>query len=142
MVVDRPAYPEALESAWLRLAMEALAVRDTEALCARLEPAVARLSDLFTTERAAGFGRYADTPELLAAYGLFFFPQTFVRTAFALAECDARAPEALGAAPGRPFLLADLGAGTGAAGLAAAAFAPTPVRPVRPAAFDQPHHDS
>lgn len=137
MVVARPAYPEALESAWLRLAMEALAVRDTEALCARLEPAVARLSDLFTTERAAGFGRYADTPELLAAYGLFFFPQTFVRTAFALAECAARAPEALGAAPGRPFLVADLGAGTGAAGLAAAAFAANAGRPVRLAACDQ-----
>lgn len=133
----RPAYPETLESAWLRLALEALAARDAESLCLRLEPAVARLSDLFTTERAAGFGRYADTPELLAAYGLFFFPQTFVRAAFVLAECAVRAPEAFPAEPARPFVIADLGAGTGAAGLAAAAFAAGPARPVRLAACDQ-----
>jgi ribosomal protein RSM22 (predicted rRNA methylase) len=123
MTAPRPVYPKVLEAAWLRLAMESLGGTDAEALCLRLGPAVGRLSDLFTTERAAGFERYADDPELLAAYGLFFFPQTFVRTAFALAECAARAPDALAVPADRPFRIADIGSGTGAAGLAAAAFA-------------------
>jgi ribosomal protein RSM22 (predicted rRNA methylase) len=137
IVTDRPSYPEALEAAWLRLALDALGARDAEALCARLEPAVARLSDLFTTEREDGFGRYADTPELLAAYGLFFFPQTFVRTSFALAECAARAPGVFATPAGRPFRIADLGAGTGAAGLAAAAFVVGAGGPVHLDACDQ-----
>lgn len=133
----RPAYPEALQAAWVALALDALGVRDAEALCLRLEPAVARLSDLFTTEREAGFGRYADDPELLAAYGLFFFPQTFVRTSFALSECAARTPDMTEAAAGRPFQIADIGAGTGAAGLAAAAWASATGASVRLAACDQ-----
>ena len=139
MTAPRPAYPDALESAWTRLALDALREPDAEALCTRLEPAVARLSDRFTTERAAGFGHYADVPEFLAAYGLFFFPQTFVRTRFALAECADRAPGILVPPGTGPFRVVDIGAGTGAAGLAAATFVAEllPDTPVRLTACDR-----
>lgn len=113
-------YPEALERAWLRHAMRATGATAPEDACDRLSRAVAELSDRFTTERAPGLGGYAGDARLTAAYGLFFFPQTHVRARLVLAECAAFASEPTWFRLRRPdVLIADIGAGTGAAGLAA-----------------------
>lgn len=109
-------YPEALEQVWLRRACGALGIDDPRDALQRLEPDIERLSDLFTTGRAPGFDRYADSPRMLLAYALFFLPQTFARVAMILDEC-----RGTGWAPttGRALRVLDLGAGLGAAGFAA-----------------------
>ena len=117
MGVPRPTYPEALEVAWLRRAMKWTGAEEPETACDQLMSAVRELSNRFTTEREPGFGHYGASARLLAAYGLFFFPQTYVRTRLVLAECLRE-----GARPGversGSLRCIDLGAGTGAAGLA------------------------
>lgn len=124
-------YPEALERAWLRHAMRATGATTPEDACDRLSRSVADLSDRFTTEREPGFGGYAGDARLTAAYGLFFFPQTHVRARLVLAECAAFASEQTWFRLRRPdVLIADIGAGTGAAGLAAVEL----VRRLRPRA--------
>jgi len=116
--LPRPVYPEALELAWLRRAMDATGSDSPETACDRLARRVAALSDLFTVERRSGFEQYAADPIHWAAYGLFFFPQTYVRIRFVLAECAA-----IAGGPPLPddgaVTVADLGAGSGAAGRAA-----------------------
>lgn len=116
--MPRPEYPRELEAWWLRCAREQLGVTNDTAALRTLDAAVAKLSDGFTTERVAGFDDYATDGRALLAYGLFFFPQTFVRTLFQFDEVRARCgwnPPAQGA-----LRVVDLGAGTGAAGLALA----------------------
>ncbi len=118
-------YPAALETYWRA---RAEAAGDTSRIFQGLENRIARLSDAFTVGRAEGL---ADdyTAELSArlAYGLFFFPQTFMRMRWALAE--ARAAAGAPAAPEEPLRVLDLGAGTGASALAcAAAYADREVR--------------
>jgi len=110
------AYPAGLEAAWLALGESAAGARGEEALD-RLRPAVARLSDLFTVGRpAAGFPDYLADPALLAAYGLFFFPQSWTRTGWAMAHASFR-----GWRPARPApRVLDLGSGPGSCGLRAA----------------------
>lgn len=82
-----------------------------------LADTVQELSDLFTAERPAkGYGDYLDEPQVLAAYGLFFFPQSFERAAYALHRMLAR-----GWKPPASVRILDLGAGPGPCGLAAAA---------------------
>ena len=132
------AYPAGLERWWIaRVCSELKDIHPARAI-ARLEPFTARLSDLFTTERAAGFQSYADDPLALLAYGLFFFPQTFTRIRCILRECAAggRAP-ALSCA--QPLRVLDLGAGLGAASLALASLAPpqAAARAIRLQAVDQ-----
>ncbi len=82
---------------------------------ARLRELVDSLSGGFTTERVEGFGQYARDRKLLVAYGLFYFPQTFIRTRLVMEELLRRWK------PADPDIsMLDAGAGTGAAGLAAA----------------------
>jgi len=114
---ERPdTYPAGMAAAWASLA--GAAVGDAgEAALDRLRPHVARLSDLFTLDRPAGeFPDYLADPLLLAAYGEFFFPQSWTRTGWAMAHASLR-----GWAPptSRPRIL-DLGAGPGSCGLRAA----------------------
>jgi SAM-dependent methyltransferase len=112
------AYPAALEAAWMDLAREATSAQGEESL-ERLRPSVERLSDLFTLQRPAGaFPDYLADPALLAAYGLFFFPQSWTRTGWAMAHATLR-----GWRPGRrPARVLDLGSGPGSCGLRAARF--------------------
>ena len=131
-------YPAVLERWWIARVCEKLEDVHPARAIARLEPFTARLSDLFTTERAAGFEGYADDPRALLAYGLFFFPQTFTRLRCILRECTAGG-RALAPAGAGALRVLDLGAGLGAASLALASL-PAPLtggRPVRLQAVDQ-----
>ena len=128
-------YPTALEEWWLGQWRLRLAREPDADDVQRLEQTIARLSDGFTTTRTAAFGSYASSPAALIAYGLFFFPQTFVRMRFILREVFQRhrAPD-----PATPFRILDLGAGTGAAGLALLTeLGPTRQGPVELVAVDQ-----
>jgi len=111
--VTAPPYPAALEEWWLGQWKLRLGRAPDADDVHRLEQTIARLSDGFTTTRTAEFGSYAASPAALIAYGLFFFPQTFVRMRFILREVFQRR-----GAPATPLRILDLGAGTGAAGLA------------------------
>lgn len=111
------AYPEAAEAFWVSQAETAAERIGNEAL-ERMTPAVAHLSDLFTTERPdRKFPDYFADPRLLAAYGVFFLPQSFTRTSFAMAQtCGLR-----GWRPSSPKpSILDLGCGPGSCGVAAA----------------------
>jgi ribosomal protein RSM22 (predicted rRNA methylase) len=116
--VRQPAgvYPSELESTWVQLASRFIRGGPNGDI-AELQPDIARISDVFTTGRNARFGNYAGDSRTLAAYGLFFFPQTYARMAFALAECIT--PRRWLPAAGRPLRILDIGAGTGAATFAA-----------------------
>lgn len=111
------AYPAEAEAFWIAEAEQAAEKVGDEAL-ERMTPAVAHLSDLFTTERPdKKFPDYFADPRLLAAYGVFFLPQSFTRTSFALAQvCGLRGWKPSRA---RPAIL-DLGSGPGSCGVAAA----------------------
>ncbi|HBA85178.1 MAG TPA: hypothetical protein DCZ95_13905 [Verrucomicrobia bacterium] len=113
-----PPYPDELEQWWLRECVRVLKNPNPLECLDQLLPDVQRLSDLFTVERAPGFGGYADHPLAQLAYGLFFFPQSFVRTGRVLHECLQRLPSAM--PRDRACRVLDLGAGLGAATLAAA----------------------
>lgn len=111
-------YPSALETFWLTRAATALHLPDHATVLDQIRPDVAKLSDLFTIERPTGFGRYGDEERAQLAYGLFFFPQTYARTRFVLAEC--LAANRWTPPTDRPARILDLGAGLGAALLSAA----------------------
>lgn len=114
---DLLAYPESAEAFWVGQAELAAGRVGDEAL-ERMTPAVAHLSDLFTTERPVrSFPDYFADPRLLAAYGVFFLPQGFARTSFALAQvCGLR-----GWRPSSPHpSILDLGCGPGSCGVATA----------------------
>lgn len=82
-----------------------------------LEEAIQRLSDQFTRERPQRYRDYGSDAALRCAYGLFFFPQTFARSRFVVSElCDAHGWRP----PDETCRILDLGAGSGAAGLAVA----------------------
>ena len=95
-------------------------IDDIVSCLAALEKDVARLSDLFTIERAARFGDYAQDERMLLAYGLFFFPQNFVRVQFVLSEWTGFRGVIPNSA-GRAFRILDLGCGPGSATAAALA---------------------
>src|SRR5207245_1419868 len=86
------AYPTEIERRFVEGA-RARAPRSSENECIdRLVPAASRLSDLFTVARPDEFPDYAADAEARLAYGLLFFPQTWARVRFALAEAvEARA---------------------------------------------------
>lgn len=111
------AYPAEAEAFWVGQA-EAAAGKTGEEALERMTPAVAHLSDLFTTERPdRKFPDYFADDRLLAAYGVFFLPQSFTRTSFALAQaCGLRGWRPASAAPA----ILDLGSGPGSCGVAAA----------------------
>ncbi len=111
-------YPAELETFWLERASRFLATAEPAAVLDRVRPEVARLSDLFTVARPGAFHRYGDEELARLAYGLFFFPQTYVRTRMVMREClsgNRWSPPA-----DRPVQVLDLGAGLGAGLLAAA----------------------
>jgi SAM-dependent methyltransferase len=114
---SRIAYPPEAEAFWVSRA-EAAAEKTGEEALERMTPAVAHLSDLFTTERPdKKFPDYFADPRLLAAYGVFFLPQSFTRTSFALAQaCGLRGWKP---SRSRPSVL-DLGSGPGSCGVATA----------------------
>lgn len=112
------AYPSWLDQWWRRQAVERFAVDSFEECQSALERQIQHLSDLFTTERASAFGDYGNQDDLLLAYGLFYFPQTFVRAGFPLRE--AMELRQWVPAKGRPARLLDLGAGLGGALMGAA----------------------
>jgi SAM-dependent methyltransferase len=111
------AYPAEAEAFWVGQAELAAEKIGDEAL-ERMTPAVAHLSDLFTTERPdKKFPDYFADPRLLAAYGVFFLPQSFMRTSFALAQiCGLRGWKPSNEVPA----VLDLGSGPGSCGVAAA----------------------
>lgn len=111
------AYPPALEAEWLRQAEVATGRSGDDALEV-LRADVQRLSDLFTTGRPDGsFPDYFADPRLLAAYGLFFMPQAWARTGWALAHAlDLRGWRS----PRTAARILDLGSGAGGCGLRAA----------------------
>ncbi len=112
----KPVYPEILEAAWIRHAIRVTGAKAPASAIDRLINEAGALSDGFTTGREPGFSSYGIRPRALAAYGLFFFPRAYVRTLIILQECLERA-----GTPGEgPLTIIDLGAGTGAAGLACA----------------------
>ena len=113
-------YPDFLESRWLARARSLTHTHDNESALEKLRPAVQALSDLFTTERPdGGFPDYAADPAQLTAYGLFFFPQSFVKCALALDELLLHRGWRP-AASDAPLRLLDLGSASGPCGLAAA----------------------
>jgi hypothetical protein len=111
------AYPVEAEAFWVSQAELTSEKLGDEAL-ERMTPAVAHLSDLFTTERPdKKFPDYFADPRLLAAYGVFFLPQSFTRTSIALAQtCGLRGWKPSNAIPA----ILDLGSGPGSCGVAAA----------------------
>jgi SAM-dependent methyltransferase len=110
-------YPYAAEQFWVRQA-EAATELTGEAALERLMPYVGRLSDLFTTERPdKTFPDYFADPGLLAGYGVFFLPQSYTRTAFALSYAlDFRGWRA----PQDRARVLDLGSGPGSCGVSVA----------------------
>lgn len=111
-------YPGQLEHFWREEARRLWGFLPEDALVERIRPHVQKLSDRFTTERGRGIEPYGDDDESRLAYGLFFFPQTFVRTQLVLEECVGAGRLGLGVGE-KQITILDLGAGTGAAGLAA-----------------------
>lgn len=111
------AYPATAEAYWVSAAERITEKTGDEAL-ESLTAAVAHLSDLFTTARPEKkFPDYFADPRLLTAYGLFFLPQSFTRTSFALAQaCGLRGWRPSQAVPA----ILDLGSGPGSCGVAAA----------------------
>lgn len=111
------AYPVEAEAFWVGQA-ELVAEKLGDEALERMTPAVAHLSDLFTTERPGKkFPDYFADPRLLAAYGVFFLPQSFTRTSIALAQtCGLRGWKPSSQVPA----ILDLGSGPGSCGVAAA----------------------
>ncbi len=81
------ALQEICENFWLGVARDALGAHSdmsNKSVLEKIRPFVSELSDLFTVERPKVFGDYMNDGCLLAAYGLFFFPQSVARAEFAI----------------------------------------------------------
>lgn len=106
-------YPEVFENWWLARAGEATPKASTGQVLSRHEPVVARLSDAFTLERGEIAPDVYRSLQEIDAYGLFFFPQTFCRSARVIQEFI----EDTGWLPRaeRPLRMLDLGCGSGGA---------------------------
>jgi ribosomal protein RSM22 (predicted rRNA methylase) len=112
-----PGYPEWLEQWWSRYACEMLSCASVNQALPRLEREIQKLSDRFTVDRSSDFGDIYHDKNQLLAYGLFFFPQTFVRIQFPLLELLMRGWKV---SLDRPVRVLDVGAGSGAAGMSVA----------------------
>ena len=108
-------YPSFLEKWWLKKAREWTHETDDVRVLRAFEKSVAKLSDSFTIERSRTFGYYTKSRESVYAYGLFFFPQTFIRTCIVLNELFCLYAQQK---PHEPVHIVDFGAGSGAASLA------------------------
>lgn len=109
-------YPSEAEGFWLREA--ATDASGGPAGLERLAPEVARLSDLFTTDRPEGaYPDYFGDPAALSAYALFFLPQGWARAAAALDQCvRLRGWKPASASP----RVLDVGCGPGSCGVSVA----------------------
>jgi len=104
-------YPEILEHWWLRKSEEkGFSVHE-------LRRIIKNIRDIFTLNRRKGFCNYADDENALIAYGLYLFPQTFIKTCMAISEVLNKSEVTKKAGILRVL---DLGAGTGAASLSLA----------------------
>lgn len=112
------------ENFWLRKARGALNVPASENdadVLEKMRVSVAELSDLFTIARPEHFRDYMSDKRLLAAYGLFFFPQSFARADFAVRRLLGFYGRAPNAESGETVRILDLGSGAAPCGLAFAA---------------------
>ena len=75
------------------------------------------MSDQFTKDRSDLGGDYFSDIVSLCSYGLFFFPQSYMRISILLEEIRSR-----GWAPADSLSILDLGAGSGSASLSASSF--------------------
>lgn len=107
-------YPHWIEDWWIRFAKRVMKEEDERVLFEKLAHEVQQLSDRFIAderrETLRGYGQERDT---LLAYGLFFFPQTFTRVQFPLAELWFRGWRP----PQNELRILDIGAGLGSASL-------------------------
>lgn len=110
-------YPGWLEAWWIDAACRFYGVSELPDCAGPIRKAIERLTDTFTIDREDCFADYQRDPELLLAYGLFFFPRSFVRAQFPICELLARGWRPL---QQRPLRVLDVGAGAGATGLGAA----------------------
>jgi hypothetical protein len=108
-------YPRNLEDWWINVASDLLACNSLEEKEHQLVQTIQGLSDRFTKERSELAVDYFADPGSLCAYGLFFFPQSYVRTQFVLQEILFRAW-----GPAKPVSILDLGSGAGSASFSAA----------------------
>lgn len=105
-----PSYPAALETWWLNRAALRVGKPAGAPVARALAPLVLSIGDSFTTRRGENAGAYSSNAKAWLAYGLFYFPQTFMRVRFVLEELRARGFPW----PAQPRVL-DLGTGSGAA---------------------------
>ncbi len=106
-------YPASLEEASLDFACRATGYKKRIRAMRELEKDLVRLGDCLTVSRDQGLSPYAQDRRALAAYQLFYGPQTYVRVATVLREWRERIRPDL--PEGRPLRVLDAGAGTGAA---------------------------
>ena len=116
-------YPQWLEGWWVERACRHYGVARFEDCVKLLEEAVQSVSDSFSADNRGEVPDYQGNPELMLAYGLFYFPQSFTRIQFALSQIVV---QGWNPPTDRPVRLLDLGAGTGAAGFGAAALLQRP----------------
>lgn len=136
------AYPAFLENFWIAHTKQAVSAPEQETALRRLESKVQALSDLFTAERPPKeFPDYFADRSLLAAYGVFFFPQSFAKAQWAL-DFAVRLRGFAPAAGDAPIRILDLGAGSGPCGLglALALRESFPARKVHLTALDHSPH--
>lgn len=111
----QPNYPEWLEAWWVEQVRRHMSWASGSLELDRLAPVVQALSDQFVDETHPPFAAYDHDVQTLLAYGLFFFPQTFVRTQWPVLELlrfrNWQPPTQ------RPLRILDLGAGLGGASL-------------------------
>lgn len=119
-------YPQWLERWWVDSACKHYGVTRFEDCVDLLEKAVQKVSDSFSPDGSGEVLDYQENPELMLAYGLFYFPQCFTRLQFVLSQI---VDQGWHPPTDRKIRILDLGAGTGAAGFAAAALLqPSPVQ--------------
>jgi len=107
-------YPRVFEEWWTQFALKKCNCESLLDCASRLEKSIQKLSDAYTKQREFKTDLLSD-PELLSAYGLFFFPQTYTRTRFVFLEILQRgwkSPDSIS--------ILDLGSGSGAASFALA----------------------
>lgn len=113
---------DSIEQFWLKKARTALgasAETSAESVLEKIRAYVSELSDLFTVARPEKFRDYMSDARLLAAYGLFFFPQSYARADFAIRRLIGfygRSPNEVA----ETLKILDLGSGSSPCGLALA----------------------
>jgi len=137
--VVNPSYPLEIEAWWLQQILQRFNLKSEQAALKVLAPYADQLSKSFTSERTGDFKSCYESKQNQLAYGIYFFPQTYVRTLFPVAELlnfrkwqpscvSATELETLdpvkaakkNASNDSSIQILDLGSGAGAAGFAAA----------------------